>query len=74
MALSIITVLIGLSVGLGVALKKRVTGLHIVMCVLISFLFLLILFVVIAETIGMVRPASIFSKVRSIPADTSGIS
>jgi len=48
----IFAILIGASLGFGFALKKAAPKLHIIMCVLIVFLTLLMLYIVIAVAHG----------------------
>jgi hypothetical protein len=53
MAFVILAVLAGISIALGFALKKKVPKLHIVMCLLISFLVVLMLFIGMAKAFGI---------------------
>jgi hypothetical protein len=52
MALVILTILTGISIGLGFALKKKAPKLDIIMCLLISLLVVLMLFIGIATALG----------------------
>ena len=49
-------VLIGASLGVGVAVKSKVPTLGIIMAVLISFLALLLLVITVAEALGKLGP------------------
>jgi hypothetical protein len=52
----VLIILIAASIGLGFALRKKAPTLHLAMCVLISFLAMLILFVGVAKALGMLGP------------------
>jgi hypothetical protein len=52
----ILVLIVGTSIGLGVGLKKKAPKLHIIMCLLISFLAVLMIFTGIAVALGKLGP------------------
>ena len=52
----VLILLAAISFGLGLAVRTKLPKLHLAMCVLISFLAMLVLFVGVAKVLGMLGP------------------